>query len=53
MSIEITVRDTETGSTDTRTIDDDYLIITAGRYYLSGIQRYANGTAVLTVKAQS
>lgn len=50
MAIEITVRDTETGDTETKTITDDYVIITAGRHYVAHRQAYRSGTHQLTVK---
>lgn len=53
MAIEVTVRDTETGETDTATIEDDYILITAGECWLDGIQDYpVKGTRVLTVKGR-
>ena len=51
MAKEITVRDTETGETHTQTIDDDYLLITAGRHYLAHHQVFPkSGTHQLTIK---
>lgn len=50
MSIEVTVRDTETGEADTAVIKDDYILVTAGSCYRAGVQASANGTHVITVK---
>lgn len=50
MAIEVTVRDTETGETNTATIENNYVLITAGTCYRSHISAYANGTNVVTVK---
>ena len=46
MSIEVTVRDTETGDIEVQ------VIVAAGECYVSNIQTYANGTHVLTVKGR-
>ncbi len=51
-AIRVTVTDEETGETAERTIDNDYVLVTAGRHYLDGVVRYANGTVVLTVKVR-
>lgn len=51
--IRVTVEDLETGETASREVDDDYVLVTAGRHYLDGIVRHANGTTVLTVKVRS
>lgn len=53
MSIQVTVRDTETGDAQTATITNDYIIVTAGTCQVSNTQAYANGTHVLTVKGRS
>lgn len=50
MSIEVTVRDTETGETTQRTIIDDYIVICAGNRYLAHTQTYRSGTHQLTIK---
>lgn len=51
MSIEITVRDTETGETQTKTITDDYVVICAGRRYVHHKQVFPkSGTHQLTIK---
>lgn len=53
MSIEVTVRDTETGESETAVIDNDYILITAGTCWLAGVQDYpTKGTRVLTVKGR-
>lgn len=48
--IRVTVKDLETGEEETREITNDYLILTAGDYYVAHINAHANGTHVLTVK---
>ncbi len=48
--IRITVEDLETGEQEQTEIENDYVIITAGDYFLDGIVSYRNGTVVLTVK---
>ncbi len=50
VTVKVTVEDPETGETISRTITDDYVVITAGSCYLDGTAWYANGTRVLTVK---
>lgn len=49
----VTCTDVETGESESVVIRDDYLLITDGRCYLDGVQTYANGTAVLTVKRRA
>lgn len=49
---QVTCRDVQTGQTGSKTIRDDYLLVTDGRCYLDGIQRHANGTTVLTIKTR-
>ena len=48
--VQVTVLDTETGDTETVVISDDYVISCAGTAYVDGVQAYANGTHVITVK---
>lgn len=51
--IEVTVKDLLTGDTETKVIQDDYVIITAGSCFISGVQDYpTKGTAVLTIKGR-
>lgn len=50
VTVKVTVEDPETGETISRTITDDYVLITAGSAYLDSTQWHANGTRVLTVK---
>lgn len=53
MGIEVTVRDTETGDTETQTVDNDVLVITAGTCYVDHIADYpTKGTQVYTVKGR-
>jgi hypothetical protein len=49
MAIEVTVRNTETGDTET-TIVKDYILLVADPYYLADRVAHANGTHVLTLK---
>jgi hypothetical protein len=54
MSIEVTVRDTESGEFETATIENDYMIICAGTAEVTGTQVYpGKGTHVLTVRGVS
>ena len=53
MSIEVTIRDTETGESETATIVNDYVVIVAGTCHVATTQRYANGTHVLTIKGRA
>lgn len=48
--IRVTVTDLDTGESDSRDIDNDYVLVNAGSAYLASIQTYANGTHQLTVK---
>lgn len=50
--IEVTVRDTETGDSNTARIADDYVITCAGTCHVASVQTYANGTHVITVKGR-
>ena len=50
MAIKITVEDTESGETATREIENDVVVIAAGDHYVDGIQKYANGTQIYTIK---
>ena len=53
MSIEVTVRDTETGESQTAVIENDVIVITAGTCYIDGVQDYpTKGTQVYTVKGR-
>lgn len=47
---EVTATDLDTGESETVRIENDYLIITDGNRYLDGVQVYANGTAVVTIR---
>jgi hypothetical protein len=49
MSIEVTVRDAETGETETAVVDD-YLLLVVDPCYLAHRQAHPNGTHILTVK---
>lgn len=54
MSIEVTVRDTVTGESETATIDNDYVIVTAGTCFIAHINDYpTKGTRVITVKGRN
>jgi hypothetical protein len=53
VSIEVTVRDTESGESEKATIENDYIIVCAGSCYVDGIQDYpTKGTRVLTIKGR-
>lgn len=51
-AVRVTVEDVETGERESREVDDDYVLVTAGRHYLDGVVRHSNGTTVLTVKVR-
>jgi hypothetical protein len=54
MPIEVTVRDTETGETDSHTLSPDgYVVICSGRAYVEHEQVHANGTRIVTVKRRA
>ena len=50
--IQVTVTDLGSGDTETVVISDDYVITCAGTAYVDGVQAYANGTHVITVKGR-
>lgn len=53
MSIEVTVRDTETGESETSTIENDVIVITAGTCHVAGVQDYpSKGTQIYTIKGR-
>lgn len=53
MSVEVTVRDTESGESETQTIDNDVIVVTAGTCYVDGIQDYpTKGTQIYTIKGR-
>lgn len=53
MSVRVSVVDLETGDTSEQIVPDgDYMILTTEPCYVDGIQSYANGTHVLTVKGR-
>lgn len=53
MSIEVTVRDTESGESQTATIANDYILVTAGSC-TADVQAYpSTGTHVITVKGRT
>ena len=50
---EITCRDFHTGDSEAPVIQDAWPLITDGSCYLDGIQAYANGTVVVTIKRKA
>ena len=53
MSIEVTVRDTETGTSETQTIENDVIVITSGTCHIASVQDYpAKGTQIYTIKGR-
>lgn len=52
MAIEVTVRDTETGDSETQTITNDYVIVCAGTCRVTYTDAHANGTHILTIKGR-
>lgn len=51
--IEVTVRDTETGDSETQTIDNDYVLVTAGTCHVAHTQASIGGTHVLAIKGRA
>lgn len=49
MAIEVTVRDTESGETETKTIENDYIVVTAGNRHLVHVTEHAGGTTLLSI----
>ncbi len=53
MSIEVSVKDLDTGERDIQVVHNDYVIVTAGNVYVDGIQKYpGKGTTVITIKTR-
>lgn len=53
MSIRVTVEDTESGETETKTIENDVIVVTAGTCYVDHVADYpTKGTQVYTVKGR-
>lgn len=52
MAIQVTVTDTDTDESETCTIEDNYVLITAGTCYVAHTNLHANGTHVITVKGR-
>lgn len=51
--VKVTCEDLETGESDSVTIWDDVLVVTAGSAYIAGVQDYpAKGTQVYTIKGR-
>lgn len=48
--IRIDVTDLETGDTESQTVTDDVVVITAGRHYVHSVNKHANGTQTWTIK---
>lgn len=52
--IKVTVTDPDTGEVlGEQIVDNDYVVICAGRRYLDSTQAHANGTHVLTIKTMA
>jgi hypothetical protein len=48
---KVTCTDVDTGESESKVIENDWMIVTDGTYYLDGIATYPkSGTVVLTVK---
>lgn len=46
----VTCEDIETGESETQVIEDDWVMVCDGKYEITHINSFANGTAVVTVK---
>lgn len=54
MAIEVTVKDTETGESETQTIENDVVVITAGTCFVDHVADYPGaGTQIYTIKGRS
>lgn len=51
--VEVTIKDLGTGKIEQRVVREDWLLITAGKVYVDGEQRFRNGTAVVTIKREA
>lgn len=53
MAIQVTVRDTETGESQTQTIENDVIVVTAGSCYVDHVADYpTKGTQIYTIKGR-
>lgn len=53
MSIQVTVTDTETGQSETQTIENDVIVVTAGTCVVAHVADYpTKGTQVYTIKGR-
>lgn len=53
MTIRVTVEDTETGTSETREVANDYILICAGTCYQARVQAWPKtGTHVITIKGR-
>jgi len=49
--VKVTVSDPTTGEVfEERIVQNDFMLICAGNRYMHGVQAFANGTQVLTIK---
>lgn len=48
----VTATDLATGESETVEIRDDYVVTCDGRSYVDGVQAYANGTHIVTIKRE-
>ena len=49
----VTCTDIDTGETETRVIEDDYVLICDGNKYVGGVSAYPKaGTVVVTIKTR-
>lgn len=52
--VKVTAEDLDTGETETKVVEEgDYNIIVVAPAYIDGVQTYANGTHVITVKGRT
>ena len=53
MAIRVTVTDTESGESETQTIENDVIVVTAGTCYVDRVADYSTtGTQVYTIKGR-
>lgn len=53
MPTEVTCRDTESGKSETKVIEDDWMVVTDGVFDSIHVQRFSNGTAIITIKRKN
>lgn len=50
--IRVTVQDLDNGDHESVVIENDYVVTCAGSCYVAHVQKFANGTHILTIKGR-